>query len=293
MIIIFNGVVASLESIQRRGSLDFLIENEAIEKWEHSGKKVKGGNRTYSDFSIMVCLQLRQVFKFPLRQVENLMGSILRLMNLDLPVPDFSTLSRRTSSLNIKLPQYKLSKNTTIMIDSTGLKVYEAGEWAKRKRGYNRHKMWRKLHIVIDGDTQEIIACDLTPNSVNSDYQKLIGDRGYDKWKVYDFLDCKGITPVINVQRNAVKSEKDTPSYKARNNAVESLQDEHQKKKWKKETGYSRRSLVETAFYRYKVTFRDRLLSRKLENQRVETLLNCAILNKMLSVGVTQNETIM
>jgi hypothetical protein len=43
-------------------------------------------------------LTLRAVFHLPLRQTEGLIGSILQLLGLDLPVPDFSTLSRRAQS---------------------------------------------------------------------------------------------------------------------------------------------------------------------------------------------------
>lgn len=293
------------QQLKRRGALDLFITEDAMKKWLHNEQKVKGGNKLYSDLTIILCLQFRQLFKIGLRQTEGLIASILRLMQITLPIPDFSTLSRRTASLNVEIPQYKSSKNVTLLIDASGLKVYEAGEWAERKRGYNRHKMWRKLHIIIDGDTQEIIACDLTLNSVDDaemtkdllkavkkPYKKLVGDTGYDKQKVYDPLDTMGITPVIKPQKNAVKSKRGSPSYEARNKAVECLQDENKKKMWKKETGYSRRSLVETAFYRYKVTFGDKLLARKLENQKVEAQLNCAILNKMLSVGEADNETI-
>lgn len=293
------------KQLKRRGALDLFITEDAMKKWHHNEQKVKGGNKLYSDLTIILCLQFRQLFKIALRQTEGLIASILRLMQIPFRTPDYSTLSRRTASLNVEIPQYKLSKNVVLLIDASGLKIYEAGEWAKRKRGYNRHKMWRKLHIIIDGDTQEIIACDLTLNSVDDaemtegllkavekPYEKLVGDTGYDKRKVYDPLDVMGITPVIKPQKNAVKSNKGSPAYEERNKAVECLQDKEKKKRWKKETGYSRRALVETAFYRYKVTFGDKLLARKLENQRVEARLNCAILNKMLSVGATDNETI-
>jgi hypothetical protein len=45
--------------------------------------------------AISVCLTLGMVFKQPLRQTQGLFGSLARLMELDIPVPDFSTLSRR------------------------------------------------------------------------------------------------------------------------------------------------------------------------------------------------------
>jgi hypothetical protein len=43
---------------------------------------------------------VRLVFHQPLRQTEGLLGSLLDLMNLDLPVPDHTTISRRMPTLS-------------------------------------------------------------------------------------------------------------------------------------------------------------------------------------------------
>ena len=42
---------------------------------------------------------VRLVFHQPLRQTEGLLGSLLELMGLDLPVPDYTTISRRAACL--------------------------------------------------------------------------------------------------------------------------------------------------------------------------------------------------
>jgi hypothetical protein len=44
------------------------------------------------------------VFRLALRQTEGLIGSILRLLGLDLAVPDHSTLSRRAEILEVPRP---------------------------------------------------------------------------------------------------------------------------------------------------------------------------------------------
>src|SRR4051794_36190812 len=60
-----------------------------------------GGQPHYSDLAITTALTLRAVFRLALRQTEGLIGSILQLLGVDLPVPDFSTLSRRAQSLEL------------------------------------------------------------------------------------------------------------------------------------------------------------------------------------------------
>ena len=48
------------------------------------------------------------------------------------------------------------------MIDSTGLKVYGAGEWHRDKHGVRRRRTWRKLHLAVDAATNTIVAATLT-----------------------------------------------------------------------------------------------------------------------------------
>ncbi len=57
------------------------------------------------------------------------MGSIAKLMGLDIRVPDYSTLSRRPSVLSIA-PVMRQSGSVPIHlgVDSTGLKIFGEGE---------------------------------------------------------------------------------------------------------------------------------------------------------------------
>ena len=86
----------------------------------------------------------------------------------ELAVPDYSTLCRRASALKVKVSHRppKTGKKLHIAIDSTGLKVFGEGEWKVRKHGVSKRRTWRKLHLGVDVDSQEIISCELTENSV-------------------------------------------------------------------------------------------------------------------------------
>ena len=55
---------------------------------------------------------------------------------------------------------------------------------------------------------------------------------------------------------------------------------------WHNHSGYSRRSLVENAVYRYKTIIGRCMRSRSLEGQRVEVELASKILNTMTSLGM-------
>ena len=55
---------------------------------------------------------------------------------------------------------------------------------------------------------------------------------------------------------------------------------------WQRRSGYSRRSLVETAVYRYKTIIGRRLQARTLPKQRTEAKIGCNVLNRMTSFGM-------
>jgi hypothetical protein len=52
----------------------------------------------------------------------------------------------------------------TLVIDSTGLKVFGAGEWHGEKHGVSGRRIWRKLHLAVDAATNTIVAATLTTN---------------------------------------------------------------------------------------------------------------------------------
>ena len=55
---------------------------------------------------------------------------------------------------------------------------------------------------------------------------------------------------------------------------------------WHTESGYSKRSKVETAFYRYKAIVGAAMRARRLRSQRVEARIGCKILNRMTALGM-------
>src|SRR5471030_2174900 len=121
--------------LRRRGSLTMWITDEAIAAWGAPRRSTPGGQAAYSDSAIATCLMLRTAFKLALRQGEGLMKSVVQLLGSELPVPDHTTVSRRAITLppisEVHLPDGPLH----VLIDSTGLKIYGAGEWLVEKHG--------------------------------------------------------------------------------------------------------------------------------------------------------------
>src|SRR3954447_18173568 len=88
-------------SLRQRGSLTLWFSEEAIAAWRAEPRTNRGGQAWYSPLAILTALTLRAVFHLALRQTEGLIGSLIRLLGLDLPVPDHTTLSRRGETLEM------------------------------------------------------------------------------------------------------------------------------------------------------------------------------------------------
>ena len=138
----------------------------AVAAWKAEPRTTRGGQRRYSALAISTALTLRTVFRLTLRQTESLIGSIIALLDLNLPVPAPSTLSRRAETLELPQPQSGTCP-IHLILDSTGLRPCGPGEWLVEKHGSRTRRSWRKLHIGVDADTGRIVASTLTTSDVD------------------------------------------------------------------------------------------------------------------------------
>ena len=112
----------------------------------------------YTNAAIQISLMLRMAFKLALRQTKGLMASVLTLMGLTLSAPDHSTVSRRAVKLPVIQVAPVLPGPLHVLIDSTGLQVYGAGQWLEAKHGVKSRRKWRKLHLAVDAASGMIVA---------------------------------------------------------------------------------------------------------------------------------------
>lgn len=158
------------ESLRRRGDLTIWVSDDVTQEWTAAPRRTRGGQRKYSDIAIEICLTLRVVFRLALRQTQGFMRSIATLMGLALPVPDFSTLSRRGKDLHVARNGRAASRPITLIVDSTGLKIHSDAAWHGHKHGVKgTRKAWRKLHLALDPDSGVILASELTTELVGDE----------------------------------------------------------------------------------------------------------------------------
>jgi len=271
------------QSLINRGRLDIWIA-EDMETWWYSQ-----GKQTYSNQCIELILTLKFIYHLPLRATIGLTQSILNYHGLEyLQIPDIATLSRRARTLNIQVKKKKKDK-IVLIVDSTGLKVYGEGEWKVRKHGWNYRRTWKKLHIGIDVDGEVRTLCMSTSQAHDVRYGKdmlqqedtpidtFSGDGAYDSDDIYTLCTEKGIARVLIPPRKNTKLSNDHHPLKQDNLRLPRAE-------WKKQSGYHRRSLVETHMYRHKQILSPYLSFRSEASQYTEIVLKTNILNKMLDL---------
>ena len=293
------------ESLVLRGSITFWFRDDVIEQWRHANDRPKVGHPfVYSDTAVECLLTLRELFQLPYRQTEGIAQSLAQLMGVDIPIPDYTSLAKRAAKLGISLDVARRTGSIDVVVDSTGLKVFGEGEWKMRKHGKSKRRTWRKLHLAVNPDTQEIEAETLTENGVHDADQvddlleqidgpvdAFYGDGAYDQWKVYGTLEINRIRPIIPPRRNA-KIKRHGNSGQPPLPRDQSIREIRRKGRasWKESVGYHRRSLSETAMHRMKCCFGNKLKNRLLQNQRAEVRVRSKILNHFTHLGLPQFE---
>jgi hypothetical protein len=285
-------------ALRARGSLTVWFTPEAIAAWAAPPRTTRGGQPAYSDLAIATGLTLRAVFRLALRQTEGLISSILQLLDLDLAVPDHSTLSRRAATLEVPRPKAG-SEPVHLLVDSTGLKFCGPGEWLVEKHGTKRRRSWRKLHIATDADTGRIVASVLTDRDADDGSQvgplldrvegavaSVTGDGAYDRGDIYAEVAVRypDAAVIVPPRASAVPSEVAETSPTQRDAHLRCIA-ERGRMSWQRTSGYNWRALVECDISRWKRIIGDGLRSQTDGRQASEVAIAADVLNRMFDLG--------
>ena len=283
--------------LKQRGSLTLWLTPEAIARWKASARTSPGGQARYSDLAIQTCLMLRTAFRIPLLQAEGLMASVFTLMNVALTVPDHTTVSRRAVVMP-SLPRIPAEGKVHILIDSTGLKVYGAGQWLEEKHGARARRDWRKLHLAVDADNFSIVAHTLTDSRTDDPSQvgpllsltggtviQVTADGAYDGRPTYNVIAGHDGGIAVAIPPRATAVAEDTTGPPCQRDRHLALIREKGRLAWQKSIGYGKRALVETMMACYKTLIGPHLRARAFAAQKTEVAIGVAVLNRLLSVA--------
>lgn len=282
-----------------RGNLTLWIDDKAIATWHTQQKKSKRGrDYKYSEFAIECALTIRSLLNLTLRKTQGFIEGLISMLELPISAPNYTTLSRRATNTHIDLGHLNWSHPIHILIDATGLKVFGEGEWKMRTHGKSKRRTWRKLHLVVNRDTHEIVSMELTKSNVHDSVKtkalldqvekvaSVTGDKGYDNKNAYDPIAAVNARAILPPRSGGALKLKYVTWGDVERNRI--LKENHLlgKKSWKKASKYSLRNLVETAIFRYKTQLGASLHSRKMERQVTEVRIGAKILNKFTHLGM-------
>ena len=197
----------------------------------------------------------------------------------------------------LRIPKAASTQPIHLMIDSTGLRIHVG-----TARKPPKLRAWRKLHIAVDRETGNIVASELTASracdatrvpalltQIQAPLVSVAADSAYDKEAVYEAIEAhspgRRTRVVIPPQRNATLSQNSNTAMQERDRHIRAIE-RHGRREWYKLSGYTKRSMVENAVYRYKAIIGPEMRARTLARQRVEHRIGCEILNKMAALGM-------
>ncbi len=191
-----------------------------------------------------------------------------------------------------------------IVIDSSGLKVHGEGEWKVRQHGVDQRRTWRKLHLAVDAENHEVIAAELTAAFVGDapvlpdlldqldpeePIASVAADGLYDTQACHAAILQRGAQALIPPRARAVEwpDQADGPVHPR--TAILRQCQEHGVPRWKQASGYHRRSLAETAMFRIKTLFGDKLNNHRFDTQATEAYARIAAMNIMTRLGMPES----
>lgn len=120
------------ESLVRRGEviLDFDVNDNWYNELDNMNTGKEGASYRYPNSFVQLLGYMRVYFHLPYRQTK---GVVKAHSSKKVPsIPDYSTINRLVNKLNIKINE-RIGNDIIIVLDSTGIKVTNRGEWLPHK----------------------------------------------------------------------------------------------------------------------------------------------------------------
>jgi Transposase DDE domain len=180
--------------------------------------------------------------------------------------------------------------------------------WQREKHGERGRRTWRKLHLALNPDSGEILAAELTSKEVGdlsmvgpllgqiqSPLLSVLADGAYDAEPVYQAIaEWQPDSPpavILPPRVTAVPSPTAETLPSPRDRHLHMIQ-EKGRRGWQKAMSYGKRSLVETAMFRYQALIGPRLRARKFTAQETEPRLACSVIHRLTQLGMPVSQRV-
>jgi hypothetical protein len=73
------------DALRQRGNIEVWISKDAVEQWYEKDRVYtgEGAPKRYTDFAIIICHEIRQVYRLPLRQTQGFINSLFKILGID------------------------------------------------------------------------------------------------------------------------------------------------------------------------------------------------------------------
>ncbi len=294
--------VSYKKSRRERGNFMLYIDANLANTWYNNGSENKGRGRPkkYSDLSIAIILKFYYLFNFSLSGSIGFVSSLFSMLGIKLDIPDESRLSRRGKDCHgVKRHHNGRTNDPSVyVIDSTGFQIYGEGEWNRKKHGESKRKQFVKFHVVVDGNSLQIVDfvatnsdvhdCEVFNQLINDvpNGSKVLADGAYGTHDAYDKAVEKDIYLVAKPKSSDVLNLDDpSPGDMLRNLMVNKFKTKGLYA-FANKTGYWVRNIVENRIGAVKHQFGSKLKSRNVSNQIAELAIKSSIINDFTKMSM-------
>lgn len=287
----------------RRGEL--FISLDFLDNWDKelalmNHNKV-GRKFIYPEKFIKWTAIIYQGFNLPYR----LLQGYLRKLSTYIPrleAADYTTLYRRIKDVKLDLKDTipAMSGPLVVAVDSSGIKTTTRGEWIKKKwRVQKERRGWIKMHLAVDTRRKEILAVDITDESVcdhsrfnelmdqcqenigRSYVERVLADGAYDRSTCFNYLKRHRMKSGIKLRKDATRNSKKSPFR---------LTNVWMKKqlgydKWKSYVSYSKRWSSEAVFSCVKRMLGEHVRAKSKAGEKREAYRKFVVYNLMNNYG--------
>lgn len=296
------------------------IRTDVIEFWNEELKQMNDGKEgaryEYPNSQIVFLSVIRSAFN--INSYRNLQG--LARLFFD-SVPDFTRIQRRFKQLDLAVIE-KINKEVIktrtegrkleIAMDGTGVQINGKYVWVDKKVKKIRKRNWKKISIVIDIETKQILGVKILKRSENegshrnteklmnnafsnisdtSEIVRVFGDGGFDNEKNFEMFQGLSIEPIIRIKKKTrciakfmnntkVKEKKRVKYFSKRRNREAVMQ--YYWDYFVELFGYGKRSGVEGIIGSIKRFFRENLFSKMNDTIEREIMTRILIWNMIV-----------
>ena len=239
----------------------------------------------YPESFIRFVATIRTAYGLRYRQTEGFLRAISEHSPKIRPA-DYTTIWRRTLQMKVELSSIEDVSELTVILDSTGFKMTDAGSWINYL--YGKNKNYLKAHAAIDAKTGKLIGIVVTGRDTHDSemgvflvegvaFKVLIADGAYDKRDMFNLVAKKNAVPIIKIRKNASTRSLGSP---LRARSVREVKKIGQGM-WKEKYEYGRRWRIESYFSAVKRSFGEGTTAKRFDMAQKEVMMKFLLYDQL------------